>query len=127
MLGRAGTLYSEVMAKAAFITPELLSLEDGVLEGYIADPDFADFDAVLSKTLRMKPHTLSAREEQLLAMAGEVCGASENAYDMLTDADMDLGKTRGEDGKVKIDPTMCNGCGLCKNYCKFGAIETVVR
>ena len=33
--------------------------------------------------------------------------------------------TRGEDGKVKIDATMCNGCGLCKNYCKFGAIETV--
>ena len=35
--------------------------------------------------------------------------------------------TRGEDGKVKIDATMCNGCGLCKNYCKFDAIETVVR
>lgn len=33
--------------------------------------------------------------------------------------------TRGEDGKVKIDPTMCNGCGLCKNYCKFSAIKTV--
>ncbi len=99
MLGRAGTLVSEVMAQGAFITPELLALEDGVLESYIADPDFADFDASLTKTLRMKPHTLSAREEQLLAMAGDVCGASENAYDMLTDADMDLGKTRGEDGK----------------------------
>jgi len=35
--------------------------------------------------------------------------------------------TRGEDGKVKIDATMCNGCGLCKNYCKFNAIETVER
>ena len=33
--------------------------------------------------------------------------------------------SRGEDGKVKIDATMCNGCGLCKNYCKFNAIETV--
>ena len=33
--------------------------------------------------------------------------------------------TRGKDGKVVIDETMCNGCGLCKNYCKFGAIETV--
>ena len=33
--------------------------------------------------------------------------------------------TRDRDGKVKIDQTMCNGCGLCKNYCKFGAIETV--
>ncbi len=35
--------------------------------------------------------------------------------------------TRGEDGKVRIDASMCNGCGLCKNYCKFGAIETAVR
>ena len=35
--------------------------------------------------------------------------------------------TRGDDGKVKIDATMCNGCGLCKNYCKFNAIETVER
>ncbi len=26
---------------------------------------------------------------------------------------------------MRIDPTMCNGCGLCQNYCKFNAIETV--
>ncbi len=35
--------------------------------------------------------------------------------------------TKQTDGTVKIDETMCNGCGLCKNYCKFGVIETVVR
>ncbi len=33
--------------------------------------------------------------------------------------------TRLSDGTVKIDETMCNGCGLCTNYCKFGAIEKV--
>ncbi len=32
--------------------------------------------------------------------------------------------TKNEDGTVRIDETMCNGCGLCKNYCKFGAINT---
>ncbi|MBE5799573.1 MAG: oligoendopeptidase F family protein, partial [Clostridiales bacterium] len=99
MLGRAGTLVSEAMAKAAFLTPELLSLQEGTLEQYIADPDFADFDAALRAALRQKPHTLSAKEEQLMAMASEVCSVSENIYDMLTDADMDLGKTRDEDGK----------------------------
>lgn len=26
-------------------------------------------------------------------------------------------------GSVKIDPTQCNGCGLCLNVCPFGAIE----
>ncbi|MBO5356139.1 MAG: indolepyruvate ferredoxin oxidoreductase subunit alpha [Clostridia bacterium] len=35
--------------------------------------------------------------------------------------------TKNEDGTIKIDATMCNGCGLCRNYCKFNAIETVER
>ncbi|MBR2325634.1 MAG: indolepyruvate ferredoxin oxidoreductase subunit alpha [Clostridia bacterium] len=35
--------------------------------------------------------------------------------------------TKGADGKMQIDSTMCNGCGLCTNYCKFNAIETVVK
>jgi len=99
MLGRAASLLAEIGAKTAYATPELLALPEGTLEALIEDPEFADYDAMLRGILRQKPHTLSAREEQLLAMAGEVCGASENAYDMLTDADMDLGMTRGEDGK----------------------------
>ena len=35
--------------------------------------------------------------------------------------------TRNEDGTITIDPTMCNGCGLCKNLCPFDAIETVEK
>ncbi len=31
--------------------------------------------------------------------------------------------SKQSDGTVKIDDTMCNGCGLCKQACKFGAIE----
>ncbi len=31
--------------------------------------------------------------------------------------------TKQEDGTVKIDVSMCNGCGLCTQLCKFGAIE----
>ncbi len=30
-----------------------------------------------------------------------------------------------KDGKIEINPALCNGCGLCKNICKFGAIEKV--
>ncbi len=31
--------------------------------------------------------------------------------------------TKKEDGTVQIDASMCNGCGLCAQLCKFGAIE----
>jgi indolepyruvate ferredoxin oxidoreductase alpha subunit len=30
---------------------------------------------------------------------------------------------KNADGTAKIDETLCNGCGLCKSLCKFGAIE----
>ena len=33
--------------------------------------------------------------------------------------------TRNEDKTVHIDDTMCTGCGLCQNLCKFHAIELV--
>jgi indolepyruvate ferredoxin oxidoreductase alpha subunit len=33
--------------------------------------------------------------------------------------------TKNEDGTIAIDATMCNGCGLCKSRCHFGAIEVV--
>ena len=35
--------------------------------------------------------------------------------------------TKQADGTVKIDETMCNGCGLCMSYCKFGAIKKIAR
>lgn len=33
--------------------------------------------------------------------------------------------TKKEDGTIFIDDTMCTGCGLCANLCKFDAIELV--
>ena len=33
--------------------------------------------------------------------------------------------TKKADGTIAIDETMCNGCGLCEQLCKFGAIKRV--
>ncbi len=33
--------------------------------------------------------------------------------------------TKNEDGTIRIDDTMCTGCGLCESLCRFGAIELV--
>ena len=35
--------------------------------------------------------------------------------------------TKTVDGNILIDKTMCNGCGLCKNFCKFDAINKVEK
>lgn len=33
--------------------------------------------------------------------------------------------TKNEDGTISIDETMCNGCGLCMQLCKFDAIRQI--
>ena len=35
--------------------------------------------------------------------------------------------SKGADGKVVINESMCNGCGLCLGYCKFDAIRKEER
>lgn len=97
---RASSLYAQFAAAAAFLSPELLSLGEEVLNGYIADPDFADFDVMLKELQRMRPHTLSTEMETVLASAQEALGGAGNIYDMLTDVDMKLGKIKGEDGRM---------------------------
>ena len=99
MLDRAYAMIGEVSAASAFFEPELLALPEEELAAMADDPAFADYDAFIRRVLHMKPHTLSEGEERLLALSGEVRLTASNAFSMLADADLDLGMTRGEDGK----------------------------
>ena len=99
MEDRTVALYSEVSSESAFLVPELQTLPEEDLLAMADDPAFAAYDAYLKDALHMKPHTLGGSEERLLAMAGEMRQSPSTAYAMLTEADLDLGMTRGEDGK----------------------------
>ena len=47
VMARTQTLYAQYSAAVAFLSPELLKLPKATLKGYIADPDFGDFDVFL--------------------------------------------------------------------------------
>ena len=70
MLDQASMLSSEMGAKTAFFTPELLALPETEIRACMADADFADYDVFLGRLLREKEHVLSEPEERILAMAG---------------------------------------------------------
>jgi indolepyruvate ferredoxin oxidoreductase, alpha subunit len=33
-------------------------------------------------------------------------------------------QTQGEDQPIRIDGSLCTGCGVCEHVCPHGAIET---
>jgi len=88
MYGRAYAKYVQASAATAFAEPEILSLEEGILQQIIADPLLQEYHFYLEDLLRSKAHTLSAKEESLLAQFGEVLANPGQVSDTLMDADM---------------------------------------
>jgi len=99
MSSRAETLYSQAAATVSFIRPELLSQPESVLKGYMEDPAFSDYRHTLDALLKLKPHTLSKPEEELLAKASDMASAPSVIFDKVTEADMIFPKVLDDKGK----------------------------
>src|SRR6185503_15864731 len=79
MIGRFQNLATRASQAASYIRPEILSLSKETLDQYLADKEIAPYRLVLERIVRYRPHTLSAREEEILAMQGEMSGAASRA------------------------------------------------
>lgn len=93
---RLGTSFAEA---CAFLEPEILALGRERLEGLAASKELALYRHYLKDLLRKREHTLSPREEELLAMAGEVARTPRTVFGMLNDADLTFGSIRDEEGR----------------------------
>lgn len=103
LVARIGSLITDFSTNLSFTAPELLSAPAGYLEGLMNKEAFSDYTTFIDDLIRRRAHTLSAEEEKIVAMAGDMAGAPSNIYNMLNDADMRFGEITGEDGeKVKV-------------------------
>lgn len=99
MYGRANAVYAQVSAAAAFGQPEILSLPEEELAKIIDDDELKDYRFYLQDLLRSKAHTLSAKEESLLAQFSEVMANPGEVADTLHDADLVFEPVKDSEGK----------------------------
>jgi oligoendopeptidase F len=96
--------YIGVASKAAeagsYMRPEILAIPDDRMRQYLASPELAGYKVALERLLRFKPHTLSEKEERLLAMQIESAQTPRNVFDQLTDADLKFGTIELEPGRT---------------------------
>ncbi|NLN14120.1 MAG: oligoendopeptidase F [Tissierellia bacterium] len=96
---RAMNLYVEISSKIAFFEPELLTLDEETLKKYMEEePELKVYEHYFENILRSKDHVLSAREEAILAQAGEVGAAPEKIFSMLNNADIKFPTIKDEEG-----------------------------
>jgi oligoendopeptidase F len=96
---RASRLSTRSAEATSFLEPEILAVPKERLEEFRADPAIAPWRHYLGNLIRMKEHTLSPREEELLAMAGDVTRVPRTAFGMLNDADLTFRPIRDESGR----------------------------
>ncbi|MDO4415676.1 MAG: oligoendopeptidase F [Erysipelotrichaceae bacterium] len=98
MYARAYSKVVQAESAAAFFRPEVLSLGEEKLKEIIKDECLKPYEFMMNDLLRMAAHTLSDKEEQLLAAFGEALGASGRIAETLMDADMVYDSVKDKDG-----------------------------
>lgn len=98
MADRSGSLWSDLSTAYSYVRPELIALDQAVLESYIKDERFANYAIFLRYLLEEKAHTLSPAEEKLLAMSGDMSSAPETIYTKITEADLTFPTVTDPDG-----------------------------
>lgn len=101
-LGMIGSTFSQLLSRLAFVEPELTKLDDELLQGFIADSDFAEYEYALRKVVKSKAHVLSEAEEKLLTLGSDVMGGFEDVFSMLNNANLNLPKAsfNGEETQI---------------------------
>ena len=92
-------------SKTSFMEPELLEINETILDDFKNDKDFADFDRYFEELLRSKKHTLSKKEEAIMARFSALTYAEYETYSTFSASDMPFNKvtlSNGEEVEVNI-------------------------
>ena len=101
MHDRAASLAVEVASATSFLRPEILAICDDELERFMSEePGLELYRIFLDNIRRMRDHTLSASEERIMAMAGEIGHAVPAIFTMLNNADLKFPSIVDADGNT---------------------------
>ncbi|MEM1504253.1 oligoendopeptidase F [Domibacillus sp. 8LH] len=100
MNDRAKMLYTQIAGALSFADPEILSIDEEKVNGFVASHEPLQlYKKVLDDLNKQRPHVLSATEENLLAQASDVLGSSSATFGMLNNADLEFPVIQDENGE----------------------------
>ena len=96
-------LSTELSMATSYMVPEIISIDESKLDEYLTSDQLSFYKKYINDILREKPHTLTEKEEEILAAVSDLSGVAENVYDMLSYADLEFPEIENEEGKkVKL-------------------------
>lgn len=100
MATKTDMLSTELSTASSYMVPEIIAIDEYKLKEYLNNEKLSFYKKYIDEILREKPHTLSEKEEELLAAVSDLTSIPENSYDMLSYADMEFPDIENEDGET---------------------------
>ncbi len=97
-------LGADFSAATSFSTPEILTISESDFENFLKkEPKLKGYEHLLRSIYKMKKHTLSASEENLLAQTSPIAQIPNSTYGILNDAELPFPTIKLKDGsEVKL-------------------------
>jgi oligoendopeptidase F len=99
MIGRYQNASSRAGQAASYIRPEVMAIPDAKMKKMLTSRSLKPYALLIERLRRYKKHTLSKKEENLLAMQSEMSTAAGSAFRQLNDADLKFGFVKNEKGE----------------------------
>ena len=100
---RISALSSTLSAASSYIRPEILEIPENKLWEFVKNEvGLKVYEHQLQDLLRTKAHTLSPREEELMALSAPVREVPYNVFGMFNNADIQFPMVKGENGGDEI-------------------------
>lgn len=93
---------NKISEEFSFVRPELIALSTEQWDEMLKDERLLPWRLSLKRILRLKPHTLSTREERLLASMGEFASSPSKAFRFLNDVETKFKPTKDESGNEAL-------------------------
>jgi oligoendopeptidase F len=96
---KVASFYYDVMSQLSWIEPEILQLSQSLLEEYMNSPVLEQYSIYLKNLIRMKKHTLSSDQEELLTSLSKCLQSPGRLFAAMNNADFDFGQIEDANGE----------------------------
>jgi len=91
-------LHTLAAQASSYIPSELMAIAEDRMHQFLQNKELSFHKLHLERILRYRKHTLSEKEEKILASSAEIARAARDAFEMLDNADLKLGTINDENG-----------------------------